>query len=151
MRALYDTTILVSGIVARADPLALVLNAVISGQVELVTSEYILAELRRTLETKSYFAERVSPRERETYLARIKEVAILVSPTGAVSRVVADPDDDPILDAAVSARVEYLVTGDKRILAVNEYSGVKIVTARAFYDLLIAEGGAETGRPDVPP
>jgi predicted nucleic acid-binding protein len=95
MRALYDTTILASGIVARADPLARVLDAVISGQVELVTSEYIIEELHRTLETKPYFVERVSPSERETYLARIKAAAILVAPPGAVSGVVADPADDP--------------------------------------------------------
>jgi putative PIN family toxin of toxin-antitoxin system len=150
MRALYDTTILASGIVARADPLARVLDAVVSGQVELVTSDYILEELRRTLETKPYFMERVSPSERETYLTRIKAAAILVAPTGAVSGVVADPADDPMLDAAVSAKADYLVTGDKRILAVNEYAGVNIVTARAFYDLLIAEEGAETDRTDAP-
>lgn len=111
-----------------------------------MTSAYILEELRRTLETKPYFVERVSAVERETYLARIKEVAILVSPAGAVSGVVADPSDDPILDAAVSGQVDYLVTGDKRVLAVNEYAGVKIVTARAFYDLMIA-GGADEGTP----
>ena len=69
MRAPYDTTILASGIVARADPLARVLDAVISGQVEFVTSEYVLEELRRTLDTKPYFLERVSPPECETYLA----------------------------------------------------------------------------------
>jgi hypothetical protein len=63
--------------------------------------------------------------------------------------VVADPADDPVLDAAVTARVDYLVTGDKALLAVKEYGGVKIVTARAFFDLLIAEGDAQTGGPDA--
>lgn len=151
MRALYDTTILVSGIVARADPLARVLDVVISGQVELVTSGYILEELRRTLETKPYFIERVSPLERETYLTRIEQVAIVVTPQGIVSGVVADPADDPILDAAVSARVDYLVTGDKRLLAVKEHDGVKIVTARAFFDLLTGSGQAQAANPDVLP
>lgn len=152
MRALYDTTILASGIVARADPLARVLDAVISGQVELVTSDYVLDELRRTLETKPYFMERVLPNERETYLARIKQVAIVISPQGTVSGVVADPADDPILDAAVSARADYLVTGDKKLLAVKEYAGVQIVTARSFFDLLTNSGGeAQAGDPDALP
>ena len=151
MRALYDTTILASGIVARADPLARVLDAVISGQVEFVSSDYVLEELRRTLETKPYFIERVSPLERETYLARIKQAAIIVSPQGVVSGVVADPADDPVLDAAVSAQVDYLVTGDKHLLAVKEYAGVKIVTARTFFDLLIAVEGSQTGSPDELP
>jgi putative PIN family toxin of toxin-antitoxin system len=151
MRALYDTTILASGVVARADPLARVLDAVISGHVGLVTSEYVLEELRHTLETKPYFIERVPPLERETYLARIKQAAILVWPQGVISGVVADPADDPILDAAVSARVDYLVTGDKRLLAVQEYAGVKIVTARAFFDLLIAQAEPQADQPDASP
>ncbi len=149
LRALYDTSILASGVVARKDPIARVLDAAISGEVELVISAYILEELDRTL-TKPYFAERVPSTERETYLARLKAVAILVSPPGSVSGVVADPADDPVLDAAVSARVDYLVTGDKRILAVQEYAGVKIVTAKAFYDLLVAQEGPETIPPDTP-
>lgn len=150
MRALYDTTILASGIVARKDPLARVLDAATSGQVELVISAYILEELRRTLETKLYFVERVAPAERETYLARLQQVALLVSPPGAVSGVVADPADDPIVDAAVSAQVDYLVTGDKRLLAVKEHRGVKIVTAREFYERLVAEDMMTDGSETTP-
>ena len=50
----------------------------------------------------------------------------------------------------MSARVDYLVTGDKRILAVQGYAGVKIVMSRDFYDLLISQGGPEITLPDAP-
>ena len=66
------------------------LDAAITGEVELVISAYILEELDHTL-TKPYFAERVSSTGRETYLARLRAVAILVAPPGAVSGVVTDP------------------------------------------------------------
>jgi uncharacterized protein len=148
MRALYDTTILASGVVARKDPIARVLDAAITGEVELVISAYILEELDRTL-TKPYFAERLSSTERETYLTRLKAAAITISPSGLISGVVADPADDSVLDAAVSARAEYLVTGDKRLLAVQEYAGVRIVTARTFYDLLVEQEGSTATPPDT--
>lgn len=45
VRAVYDTTILASGIVATKDPIALIINAVVSGQVELAISPYIVEEL----------------------------------------------------------------------------------------------------------
>src|SRR5260370_25377969 len=61
----------------------------------------------------------------------MKAAAILVAQTGAVSGVVADPADDPILDAAISAQVDYLVTGDKRVLAVNEYAGLRLPRLKA--------------------
>lgn len=135
LRVVYDTTILASGIVATRDPIAFMINAVISGQVELAISQYILDELRRTL-SKPYFRERITEDERETYLTRLEAVATLVMPHHAISGVVADPNDDPIIDLAVSAQAQYLVTGDKRILAVGEYQGVKIVMARDFFDSL---------------
>lgn len=135
VRAVYDTTILASGIVATRDPIALIINAAISGRVELAISPYILEELRRTL-NKPYFRDRVTDEERQTYLSRLEAVAILVTPQRAISGVVADPDDDPIIDLAVTAQVEYLVTGDKSVLAVGEFQEVKILTARDFFDML---------------
>jgi putative PIN family toxin of toxin-antitoxin system len=136
VHAVYDTTILASGIVATRDPIAHIINAAISGQVELIISPYILDELRRTLTTKRYFRDRITDAERETYLSRLEAVATLITPHHALSGVVADPNDDPIIDLAVSAQARYLVTGDKKVLDVGEYQGVKILTARDFFALL---------------
>ncbi len=141
LRAVYDTTILASGIVATKDPIAFIINAVISGQVDLATSPYILEELRRAL-NKPYFRDRITDEERETYLSRLDAVATSVMPQRVISGVVTDPNDDPIIDLAISARVEYLVTGDKRILAVGKYEGVKMLTAREFYDVLNQQAGS---------
>lgn len=136
LRTVYDTTILASGIVATKDPIALIINAVTSGQVELVISPYILEELRRTLTSKQYFLDRITEEEREKYLSGLDVVATLIAPYRETSGIVTDPNDDPIIDLAISAHVEFLVTGDKRILAVGEYEGVKMITAREFYDVL---------------
>ncbi len=141
LRAVYDTTILASGIVATKDPIAFIINAVISGQVDLATSPYILEELRRAL-NKPYFRDRITDEERETYLSRLDAVATSVMPQRVISGVVTDPNDDPIIDLAISARVEYLVTGDKRIPAVGKYEGVKMLTAREFYDVLNQQAGS---------
>lgn len=62
-------------------------------------------------------------------------MALLVVPHQAISGVVTDPNDDPIIDLAVTAKVEYLVTSDKRVLDVGQYQGVKILAARDFCDV----------------
>ena len=46
-----------------------------------------------------------------------------------------DPDDVPVLAAASGALCKYLVTGDKDLLTIKEFSGVKIVTVREFSTL----------------
>lgn len=136
VRAVYDTTILASGIVATKDPIALLINAVLSGEVEIILSPYILEELRRTLTNKPYFRDRIPEAKRESYLSQLEAVATVISPDLNISGVVTDPNDDPIIAVAFGAHVPYLVTGDKRVLAVGEYQDVKILSARDFYGIL---------------
>lgn len=41
-------------------------------------------------------------------------------------KVCRDPDDDKFLEAALEARADYLVTGDKDLRTLGEYQGIKI-------------------------
>jgi predicted nucleic acid-binding protein len=47
-----------------------------------------------------------------------------------------DPDDDPIVQTALSAGAHYLVSADKELLKLTKVHGVKIVTPAHFADLL---------------
>lgn len=48
-----------------------------------------------------------------------------------------DPKDDVILATAVAAGAGYLVTGDRRhLLSLGAYAGIRIVSPRAFLDLV---------------
>jgi putative PIN family toxin of toxin-antitoxin system len=62
----------------------------------------------------------------------ISEVAQLVTPTSLVSGVCRDPDDDQILSCALSAKADYLVTGDIDLLELKEFRGIKILNPGAF-------------------
>jgi putative PIN family toxin of toxin-antitoxin system len=46
--------------------------------------------------------------------------------------VCTDPDDDIFLATALSAGAEYIVSGDKALLAQNGFRGLQVVSARAF-------------------
>ncbi len=47
-----------------------------------------------------------------------------------------DPKDNHILAAAVETSCEYLVSGDRHLLDLHEFQGIKIVTPREFLALL---------------
>jgi predicted nucleic acid-binding protein len=38
-----------------------------------------------------------------------------------------DPDDDVVLRTAFDGKAEYIVSGDKHLLALGEFKGIKIV------------------------
>lgn len=49
----------------------------------------------------------------------------------------ADPDDNFLLASAVAGQADYLVSGDKsHLLNLQKVESVRIITARAFFDLL---------------
>ncbi|PWU18600.1 MAG: putative toxin-antitoxin system toxin component, PIN family [Bdellovibrio sp.] len=50
--------------------------------------------------------------------------------------VCSDPDDDKFLEAALSAQADYVVTGDKALLAQDGLRGIKVITPRKFLSCL---------------
>ena len=59
-------------------------------------------------------------------------------PDGPALRVVLnDPKDDPIIAAAVAAKADYLVTGDRaHLLPIGEYQGIRSSSPREFLEIL---------------
>ena len=51
-----------------------------------------------------------------------------------VSGVASHPEDDLVLATAISGAAEYLVTGDRQLLALGTFRDIRIVTARQFLD-----------------
>jgi len=63
----------------------------------------------------------------------------VVSITGQLKVVAADPDDDKVLECATVAGATHVVTGDRRhLLPLGSYAGTAIVTAAEFLTLVNA-------------
>jgi uncharacterized protein len=100
------------------------------GLVRLAVSEPILAEVRRVLGDKfRRTAEEVAEADR-----LIRAFAELVTPARRLAVVAEDPDDDRVLECAVAAGAQVLVSGDKDLLRLGEFEGIAIVTVTAFLE-----------------
>jgi len=66
-------------------------------------------------------------------LERLGKITKRVTPTESV-KVVDDPDDNKIIECAVAARSEFIVTNDKALLRVREYKGVRILNLAGFLE-----------------
>jgi putative PIN family toxin of toxin-antitoxin system len=74
----------------------------------------------------------LAPKEQIRAAAKlISEAAQIVSHASIVSGI-RDPDDDQILSCALSAKADYLVTGDFDLLELKEFHGIRILTPGAF-------------------
>ena len=57
-------------------------------------------------------------------------------PPGIGQYVPGDPEDDPIVQTALSAKADYLVTADKEILQVGKVRDVEVLTTAQFEEKL---------------
>lgn len=121
-RAVFDTNVLVSAYAFGGVPAAL-MRAAIVGDVELVTSPALLAELARVLADKLDFdAPRV-----DDVIRQVARVAAVVRPHARLT-VIADEPDNRVLECAVEGRADMIVSGDRHLLDLGEFEGVRIVT-----------------------
>ena len=138
LRLVLDTNIVVAGLLWNGPPRRLIELAIEGEVVELFSSPVLLDELAHTL---GHF--KFDPRIEAfgtgvaALVAQYTALVILVVPA-SVPRVVSnDADDDHVIAAAVAARAELIVTGDrKHLLPIGSHQGVAIVTAREVVDRL---------------
>lgn len=135
IKAVLDTNVLASGFVRPEPPPGQVLAAWRAGLFTLVVSEHVLAELAATF-GGSYFRRHLTPRQRASNLALVRNEAIITLLTTEVHGIASHPEDDIILATAVSCQADYLVTGDSNLQEVGSYRGVSIISPRQFLEIL---------------
>ena len=97
----------------------------------LVTSPALLDELDEKLRGK--FA--VSERDSRAIRARLESHGEMVEPKIQLNAVPDDPDDNRVLECAVAAKAGIVVSGDRHLLRIGEYSGIAIITVRQFLEI----------------
>jgi len=142
LKAVLDTNVLVSSLLVKAGLPARVVDAWRQQQYTLVTSPDLLAEVRATLNYPRLRRKYALTDEDVEQLINLLEHDTLVVPGQAqVPGVVPpDPADEKVLACAVDAEAGVIVSGDEHLLALGDYQGIPILTARAFLERLAGEG-----------
>jgi putative PIN family toxin of toxin-antitoxin system len=129
VRYVLDTNVVLSGLLWNG-PTRQLFVAAQQGAIELLTSEELIAELRDVLR-RPKCAKQLSKigHSADRVLDLYSRAASLVDPV-TVPRLAPDPDDDVVIGTALAAKADVIVTGDRALLSVAEYQGVRIVSVR---------------------
>ncbi|MDP2632188.1 MAG: putative toxin-antitoxin system toxin component, PIN family [Candidatus Curtissbacteria bacterium] len=129
-KVVLDTNIIISAVGFGGKPRK-ILQQILDKKIRATTSPVLLAELEDVVtkkfpELKNHFG-RINKQIRKKFK--------VVSPQASV-KIVKDEADNRVLEAAIEGECSFIVTGDKQLLDLGSFKGVKIVTAGQFLKVL---------------
>jgi len=129
MRIVLDTNVIISALVFGGLPRQ-VLDLAAAGVCSFYFSPAIQAEVERILEAKfGWIREQV-----QAGLGPLWTSGNWIDPDVSLAVVAEDPDDDRILECAVAADADVIVSGDRHLLRLGSFKSVLIHSSRQFLD-----------------
>lgn len=140
IRAVVDTNIIVRAAIKPKGTVGPVLQRPREGHFTILYTENLLTELADVLNR---------PRIRNKYYLSREDIEIVLAlillrgePVIPARRIDAcrDPKDNMILEAAISARANAVVSGDEDLLTLHPFEGIPIIRPAAFLSMLDKHG-----------
>ena len=137
IKAVIDTNILVSGLISPKASPAKIISLWRDRKFILVVSEEILKEVERVLFYPKIFKKyRLDKNLIGKYVKIFRAFAEIVKPREKIDLIEKDAEDNRLLEAALAAEAKFIVSGDKHLLELKEYQGIRIIKADEFLKLV---------------
>ena len=131
LKAVLDTNVVVSAHLTADGPAALIFRLALSRYFRCCVCEEILEEYCEVLQRRKF---RLDGDYVVQSLSAFRAAAILVNPRIQIAAA-RDPDDDKILECAIAAKADYIVTGNIRDFP-KQFRGVSVFPPRGFLNVL---------------
>ena len=132
MHAVLDTNVWVSALIQPRGPCGLVIGAVAQGTLAASSTHHLWAEVERALrypQVQRVLEQRADPAARSALVTRLRAAVRLVPDVAPTCRwVPEDTDDNWVVQCAITAGADVVVTGDRRVLAVHRVGLISVVS-----------------------
>ena len=128
MKVVLDTNVFISSVFFGGQP-GKILAAWRDGKIMLVLSTEILEEY---IEVLHRLEKLYPPVEADPIIALVLADSEIISVPPLNGPVSSDPDDDKFIACALKSGANLIISGDKHLLAVSDYRGIKVVKPSEF-------------------
>lgn len=131
MKVVFDTNVFISAFVIPGGKAEEAYLHAIKGDFTLYSSVAILHETAQKLREKFGWEENRIAR----LLKTIAKIAIVIK-TQPHLHLLADEPDNRIIECAMEAKAEFIVTGDKHLLSLKHFQDIDIISLSGFLEAL---------------
>jgi len=130
-RTVLDTNIIISSALGGA--LVFILEKWDQGEFTVIVTSDILREYFEVLNRPKFKLKQETIDKITRYIYQFSEFVV---PEESIKFVEADPADDKFLEAAVTGKVDFIVSGDNHLLELKEFRSIPIISGREFMEWL---------------
>ena len=130
-KVVLDTNVIVSGLNFPGSKPARVFDLAIEGEIENITSEHIITEVRNILIRKFSW----KPAEAEDAGTLLGFFSRVVKPKKGF-KIISHEPDNRILECAVAGKASVIISGDHHLTDLENYQGIQIVKPAEFLELI---------------
>lgn len=130
MKIILDTNVIIAAFAAHG--LSHSVFELCIDRFEIHSSAKIIEEVEKNLKKKLGLPKKII----EEIIVYLKENTIIEKVKEIPKGMCRDPEDDFILGLVEETQAEYLITGDKDLLSMNEFGSTKIITPRQFWEII---------------
>ncbi|MBN2014435.1 MAG: putative toxin-antitoxin system toxin component, PIN family [Candidatus Altiarchaeota archaeon] len=129
IKAVLDTNIHISAFIKYGGKEWRILEKAVNQEITLSTSEDLLDEFRKVMIKPKF---RYNTNQINEMIHLLLAISHLTTPEKKITAIKEDPADNKILECAKAGKADYIVSGDKHLLNLKEYDGIKILTSTEF-------------------
>ena len=135
MRVIIDAKVIISYLLdpQRQSAIGTIFEGLFAGSFTLLLPEALLDEIVVTVRQKPRLRKRISLNSLNNAMAALQLVAEEIPRIESeIPRVTRDPKDDYLLAYAVVGEADFLVSGDKDLLVLEELDSLRIISPATF-------------------
>jgi len=123
MNVTFDTNVLLSSTLWDGSSSQKLLFKLIKSDSTIASSKEIIDEYQKVLKRDFDYTDE----ETANILKKVFEFITLVAPTEQINIIKEDSTDNRIIECAITAKSQYIITYDKHLLKIKEYKNIKIL------------------------
>jgi putative PIN family toxin of toxin-antitoxin system len=128
IKVVLDTNVLISGILFGGNPRQ-ILELVIQGRIDAYISPAIFTEFKEVLIRPKFG---LNQEKCFSIAEEIEDISNFVFPEITIDIIKDDPEDNKILECALAAGANYIITGDPHLLKLSSFENIMIQSPASF-------------------
>jgi len=128
LRIVLDSNVIISAFLFGGQP-ARIVEHVLDGSIQCFVSLPILDEIRDVLHRPKFG---LSSEQALAFIEELHRLCLAVTPTTRIRTIRADHDDNRVLECALAAEADEIVSGDSHLLELGQWQGIRILPPADF-------------------